>query len=66
MRCKACNKALSDFEATRKSTETGEFIDLCNWCYGYISKDTPMYEREDLRDEEIINPDMEDDPFDEL
>jgi len=25
-----------------------------------------MYEREDLRDEEIINPDVEDDPFDEL
>lgn len=66
MRCKACNRALSDFESTRKSTETGEFIDLCNWCYGCISKEAPMYEREDLRDEEIINPDEDSDLFDDL
>lgn len=70
MRCKACNKALSDFESTRKSTETGEYIDLCNWCYGTISKDAPMHEREDLRDEEIIDNDDDDlffgDTFEDL
>jgi len=64
MRCLACNRALSDFESTRKSTETGEYLDLCNFCYSTISKDTPSHEREDLRDEEVINTD-EDNLFDE-
>lgn len=31
MRCSACNKNLTDFEATRK-TEDGSFLDLCNRC----------------------------------
>jgi len=31
MRCSACNKSLTDFEATRK-TEDGNFLDLCNSC----------------------------------
>lgn len=50
MRCKACNINLSDFESTRKSNTTGEFIDLCNVCYGSIQQDIdPASEREDLR-----------------
>ena len=28
MRCRACDKNLSDFESTRKHHESGEFIDL--------------------------------------
>ena len=63
MRCIACNKMLSDFESTRKSTETGEFLDLCNFCYSTIQKDTPSAEREDLRDEETI--DELDDPLED-
>jgi len=39
MRCKACNKALSEFESTRKSASTGEFIDLCNECFRYVKED---------------------------
>jgi hypothetical protein len=34
MRCVACNKALSDFESTRKSAATGDYLDLCNHCFG--------------------------------
>ncbi len=48
MRCKACNKELTDFEATRKSSATGEFFDLCNTCYKYIKEDTEVIERPDL------------------
>ena len=58
MRCIACNKNLSDFESTRKSTVTGEYIDLCNGCYsgvGIISED-----REDLRDVEVTEDDTDD------
>ena len=31
MRCLACNRLLSDYEATRKNKD-GEFIDLCSHC----------------------------------
>lgn len=57
MRCLACNKELSDFEATRKSTETGEYIDLCNTCFGTIKNVVLPEEREDLR--EVIDDDDE-------
>ena len=33
MRCQACDCELSDFESTRKSLETGEYLDLCNKCF---------------------------------
>lgn len=52
MRCRCCDKKLSDFEATRKSIHTGEFLDMCNRCYGTISKDVLSYERYDLYDDE--------------
>lgn len=51
MRCVACNKALSEFESTRKSSVTGEYLDLCNSCYGEIARDIHADERDDLRDE---------------
>lgn len=62
MRCIACNKALGDFESTRKDSE-GQFVDLCNYCYGQSG----IYaeEREDLRDEEVII-DEDNDPLTNL
>lgn len=48
MRCKACNTSLNDFEATRKSKESGEFIDLCNSCYNSVSFEINALERYDL------------------
>jgi hypothetical protein len=51
MRCKACDKALSDFESTRKYPESNEYVDLCNVCYATIQEDIETEEREDLRDE---------------
>ena len=32
MRCYCCNRKLSDFESTRRSATTGEFLDMCNKC----------------------------------
>jgi hypothetical protein len=52
MRCYCCNKMLSDFEATRKSVHTNEYLDMCNKCYATISDDLLTYERTDLYDEE--------------
>jgi len=50
MRCKACNKDLNDFELTRKSKETAEFIDLCNTCYSYVKDDMQVVENYSLMD----------------
>jgi len=32
MRCKICDVVLSDHEATRKDTTTGEYLDTCGEC----------------------------------
>lgn len=39
MRCCACDCELSDQEATRKSSVTGEYLDMCNHCLSYIIDD---------------------------
>jgi len=38
MRCKACNKRLSDQESILKDTETGEYYDLCTECFNALEK----------------------------
>lgn len=65
MRCYCCNKALSDYEATRKSVTTGNFLDMCNKCYGSISGDVLALERTDLRhdDEDDEFHDVEKDDY---
>ena len=50
MRCYCCDRALSDFESTRKSATTGEFLDMCNKCYSTIKDDIVSEERYDLYD----------------
>ena len=49
MRCLACNKELTEFEATRKSAQTGEFIDLCNDCYRSIKDEIRSVENNELK-----------------
>lgn len=61
MRCRCCNKILTDFEATRRSVNTNEFLDMCNKCYGTIMRDVPTLEREDL----LTNDAREIDEYDE-
>jgi hypothetical protein len=59
MRCLACNKALNDFESTRKSATTGEYVDLCNQCFHNVEQDIESLEREDLRNEEDVEDTIE-------
>ena len=62
MRCVACDRNLSDFESTHKSHDTGEYVDLCNKCYNEIQSDIDnIDEREDLRHDDDILIDWEDD-----
>lgn len=56
MRCYCCNRALSDYEATRRSVTTGNFLDMCNKCYGSISNEVLAIERQDLKHEDEEEP----------
>lgn len=51
MRCQACNCVLSNQEATRRVASSGDFLDLCNHCYGYVSDDIPTIENPDHSEE---------------
>jgi hypothetical protein len=51
MRCVCCNERLSDFEATRKSSYSGEYLDMCNVCFNTIKDVVDVEERSDLRHE---------------
>lgn len=47
MRCLSCNKSLSDREATRKYSESGQFIDLCDGCFSHVANDITSVESQD-------------------
>ena len=54
MRCNCCNKMLSDFEATRKNAKTGEYMDMCNECIGYLPPEGFKFKtRPDLLTEKV-------------
>lgn len=68
MRCNCCDRLLNDFEATRKSRSTHEYLDTCNKCMSLINDDVRVDERDDfdpneIPDEELIieSDDFEDD-----
>ena len=44
MRCLSCDCALRDFEATRKSLVTDEYMDLCDLCYAQAFPDDLDYD----------------------
>jgi hypothetical protein len=48
MRCLACNVLLTDFEATRRYTQSREFVDLCTHCLAATDDMILVTERNDL------------------
>jgi hypothetical protein len=59
MHCCCCDKLLNDYESTRKNAETGEYLDMCNKCYGTIANDLKSDNRSDLDEFEILDSDLE-------
>lgn len=60
MRCVCCNSELSDYESTRKSATTGEYLDMCNDClYLGDPSDFALIERPDLVDSVNIDPELD-------
>lgn len=54
MRCLACQRALTDFEATRRYAYSQEFLDLCDSCYQAVRGSFEVQERGDLRKEDEL------------
>lgn len=50
MRCRACNCNLSDFESTRRSAISGDYLDMCNRCLGPIVDSVDTTENFELFD----------------
>lgn len=60
MRCVACDKLLTEYESTRKSVSTGEFLDLCNYCYNFVKEDVQVIEnKENLTFQDYIDLETE-------
>jgi hypothetical protein len=39
MRCVACDKIMTDYELTKKFSNSGEFVDMCNECSRFLADD---------------------------
>ena len=66
MHCTACDKLLTDYEATRKDAHTFKFIDLCKTCFEDIKPFVSVIDRKDLiteQDLDTIEDDMDTDGF---
>lgn len=53
MRCAACDTILTEFEATRRGKESGEYVDLCDSCFSYVKDQIAVEENEELRGDQI-------------
>jgi hypothetical protein len=51
MRCLSCNKVLSGREATRKSTVSGMYYDLCDRCFSTIADQVTSVENPNLQED---------------
>jgi hypothetical protein len=56
MHCMACDRLLSEFEATRKNAMTMDYIDLCKVCFEDVKGLFPVIERKDLVTESDLDP----------
>lgn len=62
MRCKACDHDLNDRESTRKGVATGEYLDLCDPCYGTIADQIEVVENpKHQKDQPEVPPELMDD-----
>ncbi len=61
MHCTACDKLLTDYEATRKDAHTFKFIDLCKTCFEDVKPFVSVIDRKDLITEADLDHDDDDD-----
>lgn len=61
MRCYACDCELNDFESTRKSKTTGEYLDLCEDCFTPIADE--FIENEEKTEQKELILEQQHEPF---
>jgi len=61
MHCVACDRLLSEFEATRKNAMTMDYIDLCKVCFEDVKGLFPVIERKDLVTQSDLDLEGDDD-----
>ena len=61
MHCVACNKLLTDFEATRRNAITKDFVDLGKVCFEDVKGLFPVIERKDLVTQSDLDLDGDED-----
>lgn len=59
MHCVCCDRLLNDFESTRKSKVTGDYLDMCNKCYSSVQEDLAADSRSDLEEFEVLDDDID-------
>jgi len=64
MHCVACDRLLSEFEATRKNAMTMDYIDLCKVCFEDVKGLFPVIERKDLLTQSDLDLEGDDDVLD--
>lgn len=62
MHCRACDKLLTEYQATLKNAVTGQYMDLCKVCLEDIKPFVKLIDRKDL----ITEADLDDEPEDDL
>ena len=55
MRCTCCNVVLTTQESTRKFTNSGTYVDMCNKCFNTIADDVQYTESdyEEVNEDEL-------------
>jgi len=62
MRCVCCNKLLSDYEATLKHGETGQYLDTCSSCLDEIMAEVDLHVKDNPS---LLRKNNTDDDFDD-
>ena len=60
MHCRACDRLLTEYQATLKNAVTGQYMDLCKVCLEDIKPFVKLIDRKDL----ITEADLDDEPED--
>jgi hypothetical protein len=59
MHCRACDKLLTEYQATLKNAVTGQYMDLCKVCLEDLKPFVKLIDRKDL----ITEADLDDEPL---
>ena len=61
MRCTCCDRLLNDYESTRKSRTTGEYLDMCNKCFAMVEDSIETIDRTDFSEGDIPDEELYED-----